>query len=51
MNIYEDKYLREIVNQIIAKQREGKIVIAAYKGGSGLPARRIRKPLIGTSGS
>ena len=39
MNIYEDKYLREKVNRIIARQKEGKIVIAAYKDGSGLPAR------------
>ncbi|PKO04835.1 MAG: hypothetical protein CVU41_15220 [Chloroflexi bacterium HGW-Chloroflexi-3] len=34
MNIYEDKYLREKVNRIIARQREGKIIIAAYKDGS-----------------
>ncbi len=39
MNVYEDKYLREKVNRIIAKQREEKIVIAAYKDGTGLPAR------------
>lgn len=39
MNNYEDKYLREKVNRIIAKQREGKIVVAAHKDGSGLPAR------------
>ncbi len=39
MNVYEDKYLREKVNRIIAKQREGKVVIAAYKDGTGLPAR------------
>jgi hypothetical protein len=39
MNIYEDKYLREKVNRIIARQKEGKIIIAAYKDGSGLPAR------------
>jgi hypothetical protein len=39
MNVYEDKYLREKVNRIIAKQKEGHIVIAAYKDGSGLPAR------------
>ncbi len=39
MNVYEDKYLREKVNCIIAKQREGKIIVAAYKDGSGLPAR------------
>jgi hypothetical protein len=39
MNIYEDKYLRDKVNRIIAKQKAGKIVIAAYNDGSGLPAR------------
>jgi len=39
MNVYEDKYLREKVNRIIARQKEGKIVIAANKDGSGLPAR------------
>lgn len=39
MNIYEDKYLREKVNRIIDRQRQGKIIIAAYKDGSGLPAR------------
>jgi hypothetical protein len=39
MNVYEDKYLREKVNRIIARQKEGKVVIAAYKDGSGLPAR------------
>jgi len=39
MNVYEDKYLREKVNRIIARQKEGKIIIAAYKDGSGLPAR------------
>jgi hypothetical protein len=31
MNVYEDKYLREKVNRTIARQNEGKIVIAAYK--------------------
>ena len=41
MNVYEDKYLREKVNRIIARQKEGKVVIAAYKDGSGLPAGRI----------
>jgi hypothetical protein len=39
MNVYEDKYLREKVNRIIARQKEGKVIIAAYKDGSGLPAR------------
>jgi len=39
MNVYEDKYLREKVNRIIARQKDGKIVIAAHKDGSGLPTR------------
>ncbi len=39
MNPYEDKYLREKVNRIIAAQKDGKIIIATYKDGSGLPAR------------
>jgi hypothetical protein len=39
MNVYEDKYLREKVNRIIARQKEGKIVIAAHGDGSGLPTR------------
>lgn len=39
MNVYEDKYLREKVNRIIVRQKEGKVVIAAYKDGSGLPCR------------
>lgn len=39
MNVYEDKHLREKVNRIIAKQREGKIVVAAYKDDTGLPVR------------
>ena len=39
MNSYEDKYLREKVKRIIARQKEGKIVIASYQDGSGLPAR------------
>ena len=39
MNQYEDKYLREKVKRIIARQVEGKIVIASYQDGSGLPAR------------
>jgi len=39
MNVYEDKYLREKVNRIIARQKEGKIVIAAHKDGSGLLTR------------
>ena len=40
MNVYEDKYLRDKVNRIIARQKEGKIVIAAYKDGSGLAGQR-----------
>ena len=39
MNIYEDKYLREKINRIIARQKEGKIIIASYQDGSGLPTR------------
>ena len=39
MKTYEDKYLREKVNRIIERQKEGQIVIAAYKDGSGLPSR------------
>ena len=39
MNVYEDKYLREKVNRIITRQKEGKIIIAAYKDGSGLPCK------------
>ena len=27
MNVYEDKYLREKVNRIIARQKEGKIPV------------------------
>ena len=39
MNVYEDKYLRDKISRIIARQKEGKVVIAAYKDGSGLAAR------------
>jgi hypothetical protein len=39
VEIYEDQYLRNNVNRIIIRQQEGKIVIAAYKDGSGLPTR------------
>ncbi len=39
MNVYEDKYLREKGNRIIARQKEGKIVITVHKDGSSLPAR------------
>ncbi len=38
LNVYEDKYLREKVNHIIAMQKEGKIMIAVFKDGRGLPA-------------
>ena len=37
MSVYEDKYLREKVSRIIAKQREGKVVVAAYKCGMTFP--------------
>lgn len=37
MNVYEDIYLRDKMNRIIARQMEGKIVIATYKDDSGLP--------------
>ena len=30
MNVYEDKYLREKVNGIFARQKEGNIVIRPY---------------------
>lgn len=50
MNLYEDKYLRERVSRIIARQREGKIVIAAYKDGSGLPTREdLSQPILRAS--
>ena len=39
MNVYEDKYLRDKISRIIARQKEGKVIIAAYKDGSGFPAR------------
>jgi hypothetical protein len=39
MNIYEDKCLRDKMNPIIAREKEGKIVIAAHKDGCGLPIR------------
>lgn len=39
MKTYEDKYLREKVNRIISRQKEGQVVVAAYKDGSGLPSR------------
>jgi len=29
MNVYEDKYLRDKVNRIIARQKEDRIIIAA----------------------
>jgi len=30
MNMYEDKYLRDKISRIIARQKEGKVVIATY---------------------
>ena len=42
MNVYEDKYLREKVNHIIAAQKEGEIIIAAYKNGCVLTERAKR---------
>lgn len=36
---YEDAYLRQRMSSIIQKQKQGKIVIAAYRDGSGLPCR------------
>ena len=39
MNAFEDKYLREKINRIIARQKEGKVIVAAFKDGSGLPSR------------
>jgi len=33
------KYLRDKISRIITRQKEGKVVIAARKDGSGLPAR------------
>ena len=39
MNSYEDKYLREKMNRIIARQIKGDIVIAAHEDGSGLLTR------------
>jgi hypothetical protein len=38
MNVYEDKCLRDKISCIIARQKEGKVVISAHKDGSGLPA-------------
>ena len=42
MNVYEDKYRPEKANRIIARQKEGKIIIAAYKDGCGLTERANR---------
>ncbi len=44
MNVYEDKYLREKVAKIIAKQKEGKIVISASSNEYGLPGREDLGP-------
>jgi len=39
MNIYEDKYLREKVKHIIDRQKDGKIIVAAYQDGTCMPAK------------
>lgn len=36
---YQDNYLRERLQKIIQAQQKGKILVAAYKDGSGLPTR------------
>ena len=40
MKPYEDAYLRKRVGAIIERQKQGKIVIAAYEDGTGLPTRQ-----------
>ena len=47
MNPYEDKYLRDKVSRMIARQKEGKIVIAAYRDGTGLPTREELGGILG----
>jgi hypothetical protein len=44
MNVHEDKYLHEKITKIIAKQKEGKIVVAATRGEYGLPGREDLGP-------
>ena len=39
MQSYEDKHLRDKVNRIIARQKDGQIILAAYSDGSGLLSR------------
>jgi len=36
---YTDQYLRERVSKVIQAQKKGKILVAAYKDGTGLPTR------------
>lgn len=40
MNWYADKHLRDKISRIIAQQKEGQVVIAAYKDLRGLPTRK-----------
>ena len=40
MNPYEDAYLRKRVGAIIERQKQGKIIIAAYEDGTSLPTRQ-----------
>jgi hypothetical protein len=40
MKLYEDTYLRQRVGAVIERQKQGKIVIAAYDDGTGLPTRQ-----------
>jgi hypothetical protein len=39
LNTYEDRYLLERMKKIIAAQKEGKILVAAYLDGTCLPTR------------
>ena len=40
MKHYEDAHLRQRVSAVIERQKQGKIVIAAYEDGTGLPTRQ-----------
>lgn len=40
MKPYEDTYLQKRVSAVIERQNQGKIVIAAYEDGTGLPTRQ-----------
>ena len=40
MKHYEDTHLRQRVGAVIERQKQGKIVIAAYEDGTGLPTRQ-----------